>query len=288
MSRVSVQKTYKLFIGGKFPRTESGRYYPLYDKDQKLIANMCLASRKDFRNAVTAARKSLPSWRGLTAYNRGQILYRLAEMLESRRHSFGTELSKFGFSAKRADGEIDSTIQRLVYYAGWCDKYTALFSSVNPVAASYFNFSVHEPTGVVAALLPEDSPLLGVVSVLAPALCGANSVVMLASNRYAPIAITFSEVIQNSDVPAGVVNIITGSAEELAPHFASHMDVNALVNARASLAEDCMVSITNNVKRYVSWIDGWNCEDPYAILALQELKTTWHPVQAGSAAHGGY
>lgn len=249
---------------------------------------MCLSSRKDLRNAVVAARKAQAGWAGKTAYNRSQILYRLAEMLEARRQSFIDEMIILGLKKKAAESEVDQSIDRLVYYAGWCDKYTALFSSVNPTATAHFNFSVHEPTGVVAAVAPDESPLLGLISVIAPVIAGGNSIVVLASEQKATSAISFAEVIQNSDVPVGVINILTGTSEELIPHMASHMDVNALVNARHELDESAKDALTENVKRYVNWIEVWNRHDPYMILDCQEVKTTWHPVQVGSVSGGGY
>ena len=288
MTRLNVQKTYKIFIGGQFPRTESARYYPINDGKGNLIANMCLSSRKDFRNAVVAARQAQGSWAGKTAYNRSQILYRLAEMLEARRASFIEEMEVLGFAKKEAEKEVDDSIDRLVYYAGWCDKYTALFSSVNPTATAHFNFSVHEPTGVVAAVAPEDSPVLGLVSVIAPAICGGNAVIVLASEFKATSAISFAEVIQNSDVPGGVINILTGNMKELVPHMASHMDVNALVIAREGLDEKSRNTVVENVKRLFDWTSKVNDQDPYLILDLQEVKTTWHPVQQSASGGGGY
>jgi len=287
MTRLNIQKTYKIFIGGQFPRTESGRFYPIYDKQGNLIANMCLSSRKDFRNAVVAARKAQDGWASKTAYNRSQILYRLAEMLEARSASFVQEMMQLGLSKKASESEVNSSIDLLVYYAGWCDKYTALFSSVNPTATNHFNFSVHEPTGVVAILAPEDSPLLGLISVMAPAIAGGNTVVLLASEMKATSAISFAEVVQNSDVPAGVVNILTGTMKEVLPHIASHMDVNALVVARNGMDDKSRNAMVENVKRHIDWT-AMAEPGPYHILALQEVKTTWHPVQTDVAGGGGY
>lgn len=288
MARLTVQKTYKIFIGGKFPRTESGRFYDLKSKDGKLIANLCLSSRKDFRNAVVAARKAQPGWASKTAYNRSQILYRLAEMLESRSAAFIEEMMFLGLGKKAAEKEVTSAIDTLVYYAGWCDKYTAVFSSVNPTASAHFNFSAHEPTGVVAMLAPEESPLLGFVSTLAPAIAGGNAIVILASKSLATSAISFAEVVQNSDVPGGVINILTGEATELLPQMASHMDVNALVMAQQDgMTDEGQEAITQNVKRFIDWsvlIE----PNPYRILDLQELKTTWHPIQLGVSSGAGY
>ncbi|GAB5539525.1 MAG: aldehyde dehydrogenase family protein [Salibacteraceae bacterium] len=288
MTRLHIQKTYKIFIDGKFPRTESGRYYPINDDKGALIANMCLSSRKDFRNAVVAARKAQSGWAGKTAYNRSQILYRLAEMLETRSASFVEEMQQLGWPKKQAINEIETSIDTLVYYAGWCDKYTALFSSVNPTASAHFNFSVHEPTGVVAAVAPEHTPLHGLIATIAPVVCGGNSVVVLASEKLATSAISFAEVIQNSDVPSGVINILTGSMSELLPQMASHKDVNALLMCREGLGTEAKQNITENVKRLVSWTVSWKVHNPYKILDLQEVKTTWHPVQADVAGGGGY
>ncbi|MEQ9188218.1 MAG: aldehyde dehydrogenase family protein [Cryomorphaceae bacterium] len=288
MPRLDVKKTYKLFIGGKFPRTESGRYYPIYDDKGSLIANMCLGSRKDFRNAAVAARKAQAGWAGMTAYNRGQVLYRLAEMLETRGEAFTSELQSLGMSKKEAKVEVEASVDRLVYYAGWCDKYSAMFSSVNPTASAHFNFSVHEPTGVVAVLAPENSPLLGLISAMAPIIAGGNAAILLASQLKATTAISFAEVIQNSDVPGGVVNVLTGDAKELLPHMASHLDVNALVIARSGVDVKELLIASENVKRLIQWPSISTKQDPYKILDLQEVKTTWHPVQTSTAGSASY
>lgn len=288
MTKLNILKTYKIFIGGKFPRTESGRHYAIADKSGKLIANMCLSSRKDVRNAVVAARKAQPSWAGMTAYNRGQILYRLAEMLNSRSASFLEELTALGLTKKQAENEVRFAVDALVYYAGWCDKYTAVFSSVNPTATAHFNFTVHEPTGVVAAIAPENSPLSGLISVIAPIIAGGNAVVALASEMKATSAISFAEVVQNSDVPGGVINILTGNLNELLPTMASHMDVNALVIARDGIEKGALMPATENVKRLIEWTGKESDSNPYKILDLQEVKTTWHPVQQSVAGGGGY
>lgn len=288
MARLDIKKTYKLFIGGKFPRTESGRAYALKNKEGVVVANMCLGSRKDVRNAVVAARKAQAGWAGMTAYNRGQILYRLAEMLEARNASFVEELQTLGFSRRKAQAEVECAIDRLVYYAGWSDKYSALFSSVNPTASAHFNFSVHEPTGVVGVVAPENSPLLGFVSTIAPIIVGGNSVVVLTSEKRPTAAISFAEVIQNSDVPGGVINIISGKPDELIPHLSSHMDVNALVIARKSIDTSTLIDVSLNIKRLIKWTGIESKQDPYKILDTQEVKTTWHPVQIGGAGGGGY
>jgi acyl-CoA reductase-like NAD-dependent aldehyde dehydrogenase len=283
-SRVPVAKTYKIYIDGKFPRTESGRYFPLHGDDNEVIANMCRGSRKDFRNAVVAARKAFPGWSSASAYLRGQILYRIAEMLEGRAEQFVSELSLQGVSRRRAKKEVEASIDRLIYFAGWSDKYQQIFSSVNPVSSPHFNFSVPEPTGVVSVLAPDDSSLLGLVSNLAPAIVGGNTVVALASETMPLCAVSFAEVLHASDVPAGVVNILTGYREELTGQFASHMDVNAVVycDAEADVAADIQIKAADNIKRVVERVGtDWSKEtaqSPYLIKDTQEVKTTWHPV----------
>ncbi len=284
MARLNVLKTYKIYIGGQFPRTESGRYYELLNNKSETIANVCLSSRKDFRNAVVAARSAFGGWSGRAAFNRSQILYRIAEMLEGRRTQFVEELVLQGITKAAAEKEVLQSIDRLVYYAGWCDKYSALFSSVNPVASSHFNFSVPEPTGVVSVIAPENSGLLGLVSVVAPIICGGNTCVVLASNSLPLSAVTFAEVLATSDLPGGVVNIITGTSKELHSHFSSHMDVNAIVNCRDNKDETKVIAENSslNVKRSYNWNKDWTKEesqDPYLILDLQEIKTTWHPIE---------
>jgi len=284
MERIPVLKTYKIYIGGQFPRTESGRYYELKDKNKKLIANMCLSSRKDLRNAVTGARSAFASWSGKTAFNRSQILYRIAEMLEGRKAQLKEELMLQGSNAKQAEAEVALSIDRLIYYAGWCDKYSALFSSVNPVASSHFNFSVPEPTGVVTIIAPEDSSLLGLVSVITPVIAGGNTCVVLASETKPLCSITFSEILATSDLPGGVVNILTGTSKELLEHFSSHMDVNAIVYCRKDKNEIKAIGehASLNVKRTFYWNKDWNKDEnqnPYLILDLQETKTTWHPIE---------
>ena len=285
MSRLDIQKTYKLYIGGKFPRTESGRYFPIKDKKANVIANMCLASRKDFRNAVVSARKSQASWAGTSALNKGQILYRIAEMLEGRKEQFIKEIESQGSSKKKAAEEVEASIDRLVYYAGWSDKYQQIFSSVNPVSSAHFNFSALEPMGVVSVIAPEKYGLLGLVSVVAPALIGGNTLVVLASGSLPLCSISFAEVLHSSDVPAGVVNILTGNKEELIPHMASHMDVNAIIFCGKSETEIKQISelASNNIKRTVfykksDWFND-NNQSPYFIEKTQEIKTTWHPTK---------
>ena len=281
--RVPVAKTYKLYIDGKFPRSESGRYYPLQDGARRLIANVCLGSRKDFRDAVVAARAALAGWSGSSAYLRGQILYRAAEMLEGRRAQFIEELALQGVPRATAENEVTLSIDRLVYYAGWADKYQQVFSSVNPVSTSHFNFSVLEPTGVVAILAPRTPGLLGLISNVAPAVAGGNTCVALASESRPLSAISFAEVLHASDFPAGVVNVLTGQVAELAEQFGSHMDVNALVYCGddAAVARQVHERGAQNIKRVFvrdeNWVDA-DAQNPYLIADTQEIKTTWHPV----------
>jgi acyl-CoA reductase-like NAD-dependent aldehyde dehydrogenase len=283
MSRIGVLKTYKLFINGEFPRTESGRYTEVRDVKGRLLANICAASRKDFRNAVVAARSAFPGWSARSAANRSQILYRLAEMVEARADQFRSELKQQGMSANEVGEDLEIAVDRLVYYAGWCDKFQQLFSAVNPVASAHYNFSVPEPTGVVSIIAPE-SGLAGLTGAIAPVICGGNSCIVLASAAYPLSAITFAEAIATSDVPPGVVNILTGSSPELHPHFSSHMDVNAIVYCRNDKKEmkTIMQNCSLNVKRFFSWSRKWSSpegQDPYLIMDLQEIKTTWHPVE---------
>jgi acyl-CoA reductase-like NAD-dependent aldehyde dehydrogenase len=284
MERIPVLKTYKLYIGGQFPRTESGRYYELKDKKKKLIANMCLSSRKDFRNAVVAARGAFGGWSGRSAFNRSQIIYRIAEMLEGRKAQLIDELIQQGSTPVQAKNEVALSIERIIYYAGWCDKYTQLFSSVNPVATSHFNFSVPEPTGVVSIVAPEDSSLLGLVSVITPVITGGNTCVVLASETKPLCAITFSEILATSDLPGGIVNILTGTSAELHAHFSNHMDVNAIIYCRKNKEEIKTIgeNASLNVKRTFFWNKDWTKaenQNPYLILDLQEIKTTWHPIE---------
>lgn len=286
--RLPVLKTYKVFINGQFPRSESGRYVELKNKKNQIIANVSLSSRKDFKNAVVAARSALAGWTSKSAFNRSQILYRLAEMLEGRKVQFIEELQVQGYSQKNAEKELALCINRIVYYAGWCDKYSQIFSSVNPVASSHFNFSVPEPSGVVAAIVPDSSGLLGLLSVMLPVIAGGNTCVLLASETYPLAAVTFAEVIATSDVPAGVVNILTGKSEELHADFSSHMDVNAMIYCRTIKKElkTCMENSATNVKRFFHWDKNWESaenQNPYLIFDLQEIKTTWHPVDTSEA-----
>jgi acyl-CoA reductase-like NAD-dependent aldehyde dehydrogenase len=282
--RIPVAKTYKIYIGGKFPRTESGRYFALEDKRGQVIANVCRGSRKDFRNAVVAARGAQAGWAKASAYLRGQILYRVAELLEGRREQFIAELELQGTASRAANREVDASIDRLVYYAGWADKYQQVFSSVNPVSSSHFNFSVLEPTGVVGILAPDSDGLVGLVSNVASTIVGGNTCVVLASEQQPLSAISFSEVLHASDVPGGVVNVLTGYRKELTEQFASHMDVNAVVycDGGKKIAATIQELAAENLKRVVSrrrvdWLKD-DSASPYHVRETQEVKTTWHPI----------
>jgi len=284
--RIPVAKTYKIYIDGKFPRTESGRYFALEDRKGKVLANVCRGSRKDFRNAVVAARKAQPGWAAQSAYLRGQILYRIAEMLEGRREQFAHELALQGSTARAAEREVDAAIDRLIYFAGWADKYQQVFSAVNPVSSSHFNFSVLEPTGVVAILAPDDSGLIGLVSNIAAAIVGGNTCVVLASEQMPLSAVSFAEALHASDVPGGVVNLLTGFRSELGGQFASHMDVNAVVfcDGDSEVAAKIQSVAADNLKRVVKrvgidWMKS-SAQHPYLIRDTQEVKTTWHPIGA--------
>ena len=281
--RLSVRKTYKLYIGGKFPRSESGRSYEVTDSKGRFLANAALASRKDARDAVQAARKAFVDWSTATAYNRGQVLYRVAELLEGRRDQFVEEVSAGeGLSARKAEAAVDEAIDRWVWYAGWSDKIMQVQGSANPVAGPYFDFTIPEPTGVVAVLAPQDSSLLGLVSVMAPVIVSGNTCVVMASEKAPLPAVTLSEVLATSDVPGGVVNMLTGRVSEVAPWLASHMDVNAidLVGADAETLVDLEVAAADNLKRVLRPTPvNWNREpDLSRMLAFLETKTVWHPV----------
>ena len=284
-ARLGVQKTYKLFIGGKFVRSESGRVLAAQGSDGEPIANYGRASRKDFRDAVTAARSAFGGWSKQSAYLRGQILYRAAEMLEMREGELRAEIAR-SVGPAQARSEVSRAIDRLVHYAGWTDKFGPIFSSVNPVASSHFNFTMPEPTGVVVIVCPEESPLLALVSLLAPVILAGNTAVVLASTGSPLPALTFSEIIATSDLPGGVVNILAGDPAELAPHFASHMDVNAIVDGSGDeeIGRALQRGGALNVKRYVrrdvkaaDWGKA-DLENPYWILDTVEMKTAWHPI----------
>lgn len=292
--RLEVLKTYKIYVGGQFPRTESGRYYVATNSKKEKLANICMGSRKDFRDAVVAARSAFGGWSSRAAFNRGQILYRIAEMLEGRKAQFIDELMKQDATKVQAEKEMDLAIDRLIYYSGWCDKFQQVYSSVNPVASSHFNFSVPEPTGVVAAIAPQNDSLIGLVSVIAPIIAGGNTCIILASNTKPLCAVTFAEVLNSSDLPGGVVNILTGKVAELVPYFADHMDVNATVYCEPDAATQQMIKERSslNVKRVVlydkvNWPSN-EAQSPYFIMDFQEIKTTWHPIENIGGAKAGY
>ena len=279
MSRLDVRKTYKLYINGEFPRSESGRTYPAVDSKGEVLARVALASRKDLREAVRAARTAQAKWAERSGYNRGQILYRIAEMMEDRKATFEEQLEHGGLSAARARTEVGSSVDRMVWYAGWADKFSQVYGNLNPVAGPFLNISAPEPTGVVGVIAPSDPSLLGLVSRLAPVIVSGNTAVVLASEPQPMPAITFAEVLESSDVPAGVVNILTGSQSELAPWLADHMDVNAidLAGADDQLRIRIEEGAVHNVKRLIG-VDGTeDGQSPYLIAAFTETKTVWHP-----------
>jgi acyl-CoA reductase-like NAD-dependent aldehyde dehydrogenase len=285
--RLAVKKTYKLAIGGSFPRSESGRSYEVLDAKGRFLANAAMASRKDARDAVVAARKAYPAWSGATAYNRGQVLYRVAEMMEGRRVQFVDEVAAGeGVTRPRAERSVDEAIDRWVWYAGWADKIAQVMGSSNPVAGPYFDFSVPEATGVVAVLAPQASSLLGLVSVLAPVVVSGNTAVVVASQQRPLPAVTLAEVLGTSDVPGGVVNVLTGTTAEIAPWLASHMDVNAIDLTGIAGDEDqgraLEVQAAENLKRVMRASDtepDWTAEPGLERITLfLETKTVWHPV----------
>ena len=279
--RLTVPKTYKLYIGGAFPRTESGRTYEVVSAKGDFLANAAKASRKDARDAVTAARAAVKGWSGATAYNRGQVLYRVAELLEGRRAQFVDEISQqTGVSTSAANAEVDEAIDRWVWYAGWCDKYGQVAGNGNPVAGPYFNISVPEPTGVVGIIAPQVSSLLGLVSAVAPALVTGNTVVVVASERFPLSAISLAEVLATSDVPGGVVNILTGSPAEIAPWIASHPDVHGLDLTGAGDMDwiDLQIKAAETLTRVLAPENGPDAAAPSLerITAFTETKTIWH------------
>lgn len=281
--RLSVRKTYKLFIGGAFPRSESGRSYPVSSASGEFLANAAQASRKDVRDAVVAARAAFGKWSGATPYNRGQILYRIAEMLEGRHAQFVDEVRAVeGGSAAAAAGQVDAAIDRWVHYAGWADKYAQVVGSTNPVAGPYFNFSFPEPVGVVGVVAPQDSSLLGLVSVVAPVLVTGNTAVVVTSADRPLPAVSFAEVLATSDLPGGVVNLLTGSPAELAPWLAAHRDVNALdlTGTQPGVRAELQAAAAENVKRvYVPRSTDWDAAPGRSRLnAFVEVKTVWHPI----------
>ena len=284
--RLPVYKTYKLYIDGAYPRTESGRYLKIEDQKGNFVANICHASRKDFRDAVVAAREALDGWFGRSAFNRGQILYRMAEMLESRRAGFAAKLEEFlDYSGDEAREEVQATIDRLVWYAGWSDKFEQVFGSTNPVASPHFNFTVPEPTGVVTVFTPRNAPLLGLVSTVAPLIVSGNTTVAVVDNDAPQMAIEFAEVLNNSDLPGGVVNILTGIRSELVGHVGGHRDVDGIIAYGADDETEKQLALegAESVKRvkfkkdYQDWTSD-DCQSPYWILPFVEFKTNWHPV----------
>jgi acyl-CoA reductase-like NAD-dependent aldehyde dehydrogenase len=290
--RLGVRKTYKLYIGGEFPRTESGRAYEVFDARGRPLANACRGTRKDIRDAVRAARTALPGWAARTAYNRSQILYRIAELMEGRRDQFTAEvMAAEGAGRRRATRLVNAAIDRWVWYAGWADKYGQLLGTVNPVNGSYFNFSVPEPTGVVGLIAPEASSLLGLVSRLAPIIVSGNAAVIIGSETRPLPAVTLTEVLATSDVPGGVVNLVTGLRRELVQHLAGHMDVNGLDAFGLDPAQGAAIEelAVENVKRLVrppgsgsdtiDWLSP-RSQSPYLIADFVEIKTVWHPIGA--------
>lgn len=286
-SRLAVQKTYKLYIGGKFVRGENGRVLPALNRKRDVLANFCRASKKDFRDAVVAARSAFGNWSKQSAYLRGQILYRAAEMLEMRQDELQSEVTRANGNAKsNSSAEATLAVDRLVHFAGWTDKFTQIFGTVNPVASSHFNFTIPEPTGVVVVVCPDEPPLLAFVSLVMPVILSGNTVIVLPSTTKPLPALTFSEIIATSDLPGGVINVLAGDRAELAPHFASHMDVNAIVDASGDdkIGRELAKGGELNVKRYVrrelaaaQW-RGRDAENPYWILDTVEMKTAWHPI----------
>ena len=285
--RLDVRKTYKFFIGGKFVRSESGRYLTARGNSGEQLDNYCHASRKDFRDAVVAARSAFDGWAQTTAYLRGQILYRAAEMLQGGAGELANEVVRsHGVSLTKARAGVAKVIDRLVYHAGWTDKYAQIFGSVNPVASSHFNFTTPEPTGVVVVLAPDEPVLLPMVSLLAPVILSGNAAVVIASEKHPLPALSFAEILASSDLPGGVVNILAGKRDELASHIASHRDVNAIVDGTglADLRPKLQAGTAENLKRYANhslapseWFTT-KAEDPYWILDTVEFKTAWHPI----------
>ena len=276
-NRIDVKKTYKLFINGAFPRSESGRTYEIKNAKGVFIANPCLASRKDLKDAVVAARAAQSGWNKASAYNKGQILYRIAEMLEGRRAQFVNEIILVtGVTKVKAEKEVTDSVDRLVWYAGWSDKLSSLSGALNPVAGPYYNFTVPESMGVIAAIAPEVPSLLGLIDAIAPIIVGGNTVVVLASTKAPLSAMSFAEVIATSDVPAGVINILTGKKDEIAPWMASHMDIDGFdISGLAAKSHGAIrIAGAENLKRIYSF----KSADPGRILAFLENKTVWHPI----------
>ncbi|MFD5425835.1 aldehyde dehydrogenase family protein [Streptomyces sp. NPDC127084] len=292
-TRLSVFKTYKLFVGGKFPRSESGRVYEVTDSKGNWLANAPLSSRKDARDAVVAARKAFGAWSGATAYNRGQILYRVAEMLEGRREQFVREVADAeGLSKSKAGAVVDAAIDRWVWYAGWTDKIGQIVGGANPVAGPFFNLSTPEPTGVVTVLAPQESSFLGLISVIAPVIATGNTVVVIASEKAPLPALSLGEVLATSDLPGGVVNMLSGRTSEIAAPLAAHQDVNAidLTGADQQLAKELEAAAADNLKRVLRPVaDVWSA-DPGTrrMTAFLETKTVWHPTGSLGASGSSY
>ncbi|MEV6057067.1 aldehyde dehydrogenase family protein [Streptomyces sp. NPDC052107] len=291
--RLSVFKTYKLYVGGKFPRSESGRVYEVTDSKGNWLANAPQSSRKDARDAVVAARKAFGGWSGATAYNRGQILYRIAEMLEGRREQFVREVADAeGLSKAKATGVVDAAVDRWVWYAGWTDKIAQVIGGANPVAGPFFNLSSPEPTGVVAVVAPQESSFLGLVSVLAPVIATGNTAVVIASEKAPLPALSLAEVLATSDVPGGVVNILSGRTAEIATPLAAHQDVNAidLAGADEALAKELEVAAADNLKRVLrpQVVDYVETPGIERMTAFLETKTVWHPTGSLGASGSSY
>ncbi|MBS0186492.1 MAG: aldehyde dehydrogenase family protein [Planctomycetes bacterium] len=290
-TRLDVLKTYKLYIDGKFPRTESGRTMIVEGAKGKVFAHLCKASRKDLREAVEAARKAQPGWAGATAYLRGQILYRIAEMLEGKKQELVDSIDAAGRRAKAktldAHTEVLASIDRLVCFAGWADKYAQVLGCNNPVAGPYYNFTAPEPSGVVAVIAPDEAPLLAFVSLLAPAVCAGNAVVALASETNPVPAAVLAEACATGDVPGGVINILTGVRSELLPVIAAHRDIDAIHAANLTLEETTLLKqgAAENIKRVIvrtvpDWLDTADAHSPWRIEPLIDFKTMWHPASA--------
>ncbi|MCI3152373.1 aldehyde dehydrogenase family protein [Streptomyces sp. GB4-14] len=292
--RLSVFKTYKLYVGGKFPRSESGRVYEVTDAKGKWLANAPQSSRKDARDAVVAARKAFGAWSGATAYNRGQILYRIAEMLEGRRDQYVREVGEAeGLSRSKAAAQVDAAIDRWVWYAGWTDKIAQVVGGGNPVAGPFFNLSSPEPTGVVAVLAPQESSFLGLVSVVAPVVATGNTAVVIASEKAPLPALSLGEVLATSDLPGGVVNILSGRTAEIAAPLAAHQDVNAidLAGADEVLAKELEIAAADNLKRVLrpQPVDNWTAAPgTERMTAFLETKTVWHPTGSLGASGSSY
>ncbi|WP_406137025.1 aldehyde dehydrogenase family protein [Streptomyces sp. NBC_01089] len=292
-NRLSVFKTYKLYVGGKFPRSESGRVYEVTDSKGNWLANAPQSSRKDARDAVVAARKAFGGWSGATAYNRGQVLYRVAEMLEGRRDQFVREVADAdGISRQKAGAVVDAAVDRWVWYAGWTDKIGQIVGGGNPVAGPFFNLSTPEPTGVVAVVAPQDSSFLGLVSVVAPVIATGNTAVVIASAKSPLPALSLGEVLATSDLPGGVVNVLSGRTAEIAAPLAAHQDVNAidLAGADTELARELEIAAADNLKRVLrpQAVDFSATPGTERLTAFLETKTVWHPTGALGVSGSSY